>query len=343
MKNTRLKITLYVGAVIAFSVIISVLSIMIGKSGVTVGVHSAQLPLSLNSLSDNNILIESAANKSFDSMFATVKNNISTVTLDNIRKYSVVLVNNSDRPIISYAIKWEFEQHSGKTLVTIKENTVLRSLQVYASTDDGQAAPMVRSNGGTRIISLFDSMSNIDSLTKMNDAQWSQIENVLKKNMEAITNDRIVNCKRWSATLDQVIFTDGVVIGKNNINSFERIKAKMEGRRDEYISLSREIKSMRFSEADYSSFFSKLEENTNKSDIIIARANKTTWYAWREKPTGATRTDFYNKGKLAAIREVLILNDRSGSKKAVDYIHKIAQEPRVHFYRELPNKERVGI
>jgi hypothetical protein len=352
----------YSSVIVVISIIICVSLIIIGRSRAGANVtHRNQFPpVYLIGLPDNNVLIEDASNKSFDSMFAVI-GNIPKGSLDQIRKYSVMLINNSNRPIAAYTIKWEFEQNNGKTLISDRNFIARRSFQVYraqAHTGADHAMMAVNPDGGSKLVSLINSINEIlpspdgddtAPLAKIQNIKWDEFENKIAESVNYV-NGRMANCRRLSVTLDQVIFTDGVVIGKDTLNNLERIKAKMDGERDLYENLFKDIESLKKASPaesrthlDYSKLFTTLESDTNSSDIIVSKEDEKTSYRWRPKRTGNRGEDHYNNGKLNAVRNILIMRKIAGDERAIDHIIKTAQSPRVYFYKDLPNKQRVRV
>jgi hypothetical protein len=184
---------------------------------------------------------------------------------------------------------------------------------------------------------------------KIQSIAWNKDKDSVIKSLDFI-NDRIANCKRWSATIDLVIFTDGVAVGKDTLHNLERIKARLDGERDVNEGLFKEIKSLNAgsqkelsARPDYSKLFIALEDDVYKSKLIVSKENEGTLYKWRQRMTGNVVEDNYNKGKLSATRNILLIRKNAGEEKAIDYIVKSMQSQRVRFYRELSNGQRVSV
>lgn len=346
-----------------------IISIIVCASWITLRMNGSsaqsadynQLPtLHLSGLPDSSVMLEDASSHSFDSMFVTIST-IPNDYLDYIRRYSVMLINNGDRPIAAYAIKWEFEQQNGTTLISDRSFIMPRSFQVYtaqAFDDAGNTMMAVRPNRGSKLVSLINTINRFlpssgeygaEPLAKLRNIKWHELENSALKQINFIKS-RAENCKRWSATLDLVIFTDGVAVGRDTLNNLARIKQEMDGGRDVYEDLFKEIKSLdkqpqgkSQTRPDHSKLFTTLEADTGKSEIIANKEEERTASRWQLKRTGDVRTDNYNKGKLDTIRNILIMRKSGGDEKTIDHIIKTMQSPRVQFYKELPNKQRVRV
>jgi hypothetical protein len=177
--------------------------------------------------SDSRILLLGRGSQGFDDLLPT--KSVPDDALDDLRDFSVFIVNNSDQPIVGYSVRWEI----GDTGVT---KTISSVSDYWLAIPDPKLEKGVIAPGSYRFVSLAQRAGGFGGRFDNETIDGMRAQSVAVGSANNL-RDKLKDGHDWRVRIDGVIFVDGRFIGENKGEFLEITRAKVDADRDFYRSL----------------------------------------------------------------------------------------------------------
>jgi hypothetical protein len=252
-----------------------------------------------------------------DSRFPPLRDNIlkaagTNDSIDRFQHMAVVLQNKSPEPILGYTIKWQVIGASGeisRVSLTWWQRLALAAVKGEADSKDPakvRAALMVQvvAPGESRLISPFFNLSMQSDVVKLGNGPFSGPPQF---------PEQVLNAVSIEATLDSVVYGDGLCEGEDTLNLCTSINGQMDGIRS-LIETAR-----------------KLESNgMARQHILDQLSAKSTVTAQRGPSRKASEEEWSGYAKTMLMEDIGRIRSLHGDDRAMEEIYRVNTSFRVH-------------
>jgi hypothetical protein len=199
-------------------------------------VQAMTVRFNVKDLRERGLEIVGPLDPSFDNRVNTCVGSKRAKDLQNLKPFTMFLVNHGKTDLVAYVLRWEFVRTNGIATTTYNaygQPGVLMGYEVKQTSPAGKKH--IIAPGKARLFSpLAPIDSDSDEGTGMGGGTYageaSDID-LSSRNYERIKSDlpRLANI---TVSVDGAFFADGTFVGPNNSHLFETIKAEIDAKRD---------------------------------------------------------------------------------------------------------------
>jgi len=249
--------------------------------------------MKVKDLSNIGISIITQSDPSFSTLLSTSLDGETKTAAQTLSNVSFFIKNDTDQPIIGYAIKWEMTAPDGKPHTHVKN---------YLASDVLVGRPVTGLVGVINSHSVrFVSLAPIEEINRAREAGGSLAARAnafpLAEQVERL-RDRTSKFTEITISMDSVLLADGTFWGPDTFGEFDKIQARLDARRD----LLRQFETSVQSNSP-SSAFERLREIANTPRI---KRNSLT-----------TPNDIYKFQQQTSASELLGMREQFGESETI--------------------------
>jgi hypothetical protein len=242
---------------------------------------------STKDLSGDGLVMVSPSDGPFDEMFSRVEQ--SSPGLKSLRPYTVFVHNTGKRPVIAFALKWNFVRPNGQ-VETRTHQFVSNSSLIGKGASDSDAG-IIRPDATWLFTSEFG--------TEVGSPQAIQLGK--QDQYLARVGADLSNFTGASVSLDGAIFDDGTFIGADETGFFAKIVALRDSHRDIINDIAKKFREGK----SHEQILDELETLTKLPKIRLGK--------------NSTSSDYYNYFRRDYADELLLMKKAAGPKRTLEY------------------------
>jgi len=242
---------------------------------------------STNDLSGEGLVMVSHSDGLFNEMFSRVEQ--SSPGLKSLKPYTVFIHNTGKRPVIAFALKWNFVRPNGQ-VETRTHQFVSNSSLIGRGTSDSDAG-IIRPDATWLFTSEFG--AEVDSPQAI---QLGKQDRYLARVGADLSNFMGV-----SVSLDGAIFDDGTFSGADETGFFAKIVALRDAHRDIMSDIAKKFKEGK----SHKQILDELETLTKSPKVRLGK--------------NSTSSDYYNYFRRDYVDELLLMKKAAGPKRTLEY------------------------
>jgi uncharacterized protein (UPF0335 family) len=201
-----------------------------------------ELKINAKDLSEHGLIIIRPSDPSFDSLAADFFKDFSSEEVENLKPFSILIKNETDRTVVSQTVIWELTKTDGKKISLTKMSANSEALTDGQDYFDALARTNMDDTIRPNSIQLFSLLPLSRSGGGGGPFQQANPDNTEKiERLRSMRTELATKYTEITVSIDGAFFDDGAFVGPDINGLFDKVQAQVKAKRDLVLGLAKKI------------------------------------------------------------------------------------------------------